>query len=63
LRREEDLWLELAFYPNRVRMRNIIRRIWKRPQLAANAAVLERLLSKRKTGYEATLAFGKLRAV
>ena len=31
LRPEEDLWVELAYYPNKVRMKNIIRRIWKQP--------------------------------
>jgi hypothetical protein len=63
LRPAEDLWLELVFYPNRVRLRSIIRRIWKEPQFTANVAAMDALISHRKTGYDATLAYATLSSV
>lgn len=63
LRPDEDLWVELVFYPNRVRARNIIRRIWKDPQFAVHAAALDRLVSRRRPGYNGTLAYASLKPV
>lgn len=63
LRPEEDLWLELVFYPNRARMRAIIRRIWKEPEFGLHAGALEGLISKRKAGYVATLAYAALKQI
>jgi hypothetical protein len=63
LRPEEDLWLELVFYPNRARMRAIIRRIWKVPGFGPHAIALEALISKRKAGYDATLAYAALKQI
>jgi hypothetical protein len=63
LRPEEDLWLELVFYPNRTRMRAIIRRIWKEPRFALHAEALDGLISKRKVGYAATLAYASLKQI
>jgi hypothetical protein len=63
LRPEEDLWLELVFYPNRGSMRNIIRRIWNDPQFGGHAATLEGLISRRKAGYEATVAYAALKVL
>jgi hypothetical protein len=63
LRTEEDLWLELVFYPNRVSMRNIIRRIWIDPQFGGYAATLDSLISRRKAGYEATVAYAALKVL
>jgi len=63
LRPEEDLWLELVSYPNRVLARTIIRRIWKDPQFAVHAAALDSLISRRKAGYQATLAYARLKPV
>lgn len=60
LKPEEDLWVELAYYPNKVRMRNIIRQIWKHPQFNTYAPALDSLLSKRKIGYQATIAYSRL---
>ena len=60
LRPDEDLWMELVFYPNKVRMRTIIRRIWNHPQVTANADALAGLVSSRKSGYQATLAYATL---
>ena len=57
LKPEEDLWVELTFYPNKTRMRSVIRQIWKHPQIGTVMRTLGPLLSKRKPGYEATLAY------
>lgn len=57
LKLEEDLWVELTFYPNKTRMRSIIHDIWKHPQIEKVMSPLGPLLSKRKPGYEATLAY------
>ena len=62
LKPEEDLWVELAFYPDKTRMRSIIRQIWKHPQIETVMRPLGPLLSKRKPGYEATLAYLTLQA-
>ena len=63
LRSDEDLWVELVFYPNRVRMRNIIRRIWQHPQVRANADALDGLVSRRKSGYQATIAYATIKTM
>ena len=60
LRPNEDLWMELVFYPNRARMRSIIRRVWKQPGVRVNAGALDDLLSTRKAGYQATIAYAAL---
>ena len=60
LRPQEDLWVELAFYPNKVRMKKIIRKIWKLPQFDALAGTLDSIVSKRKVGYQGTLAYAAL---
>lgn len=63
LRPNEDLWVELAFYPNKGRMKNTIRRIWKQPGFIEAATGLDGFLSKRKPGFDATLAYGVLQNV
>lgn len=63
VRPNEDLWVELVYYPNKTRMKNIIRRIWKHPEFAAIATGLDRLVSRRKPGFDATLAYGVLEKV
>jgi hypothetical protein len=60
LRPDEDLWIELVFYPDRAAMRGIIRRIWRSPDFASQATELNGLLSARQAGYDATLALAKL---
>lgn len=63
LRRKEDLWVELAFYSNSREMRATIRKIWKYPQFQAMANSLSPLLSRRRAGYEATIALLTLKDV
>ena len=60
LRPDEDLWVELAFYPDRAAMRKIIKRVWRSPEFAGRAAELNGLLSVRRTGYDATVALAML---
>ncbi|MDQ6885091.1 MAG: hypothetical protein M3077_12805 [Candidatus Dormibacteraeota bacterium] len=63
LRADEDLWLELVFYPNRARMRGIIGKIWKEPEFARHAAAGDLLVSRRRPGFHATLAYATLTSV
>jgi hypothetical protein len=60
LRPDEDLWVELAYYPDRAAMRKIIKRVWPSPEFAGRAAGLHGLLSVRRTGYDATVALAML---
>lgn len=60
LRPQEDLWVELTFYPDTIRMKGIIRKIWKQPQFIKHASKIESLVSKRKVGYQGTLAYAAL---
>ncbi len=60
---DEDLWAEFVFYPNRVRMRAIIRRIWKDREFVATAGLLERFISRRKPGYQGTVAIARLQPI
>ena len=60
LRPNEDLWIELVFYPNKSRMRGIIKRIWKDQEFNASAARIDQLLSNRKAGYHATIAYASI---
>ena len=60
LRPDEDLWIELAFYPDRAAMRKIIKRIWQSPDFAARATELNGLLSARSAGHDATVALAML---
>ena len=57
---QEDLWVELTSYPNKISMKRIIRKIWKQQQFITHANKLESLLSKRKIGYQGTLAYAAL---
>ena len=63
LKPEEDLWLELVFYPDGASMRKIIRQIWKEPGFTMQASALDPLISRRRTGYQATLAYATLATV
>jgi len=60
LRADEDLWIELAFYPDRAAMRKIIKRIWRSQDFAERATELDSLLSTRRSGYDATVALAML---
>ena len=57
---EEDLWVEFVCYASKSRMRSIIRRIWKNPQVVEASNELDGLISTRKPGYRATLAHARL---
>ena len=63
LKPQEDLWMELASYPNKALMKKIIRRIWKQPQFIKHASKMDNLLSKRRIGYQGTLAYATLQRV
>lgn len=54
---DEDLWLELAFYPGTPAMRATLRRLWKSPLIAGLARQVEDLNRKRVRSW--TLATGQ----
>ena len=60
LKSGEDLWIEFVFYPNKSKMKKIIQRIWKHPRFMTVASGLDRLVSRRKVGFDATLAYAVL---
>ena len=60
VRADEDLWIELAFYADKLGMRRIIQQIWKQPKFIKIAGGLDGLYSRRKLGYEGTLAHALL---
>ena len=60
LKTQEDLWVELTFYPNKVRMKKTIRKIWANPRFSVHTAKLDKLVSRRKIGFSGTLAYAIL---
>ena len=63
LRPDEDLWVELTFYPTKSSMRSIIRRIWSDGNFKLEAAALDTVISKRETSHQAMVAIAALRAM
>lgn len=59
----EDVWLEMTFYPSKIEMKKIIGQVWKHPRIADPMSQLDPIISKRKRGYEATLAYATLQSV
>ena len=60
---QEDLWIELAFYSDKVGMRMIIQHVWKQPKFIKIAGELDGLYSRRKWGYQGTLAHAQLQRI
>jgi len=60
VRPNEDLWAEVAFYPNRSNLRGTINRIWDRPDFRAVVVEVESLNATRKGSHSVDL--GRLRA-
>jgi len=63
VRPDEDLWVELVFYPNRARRRTTIRRIWNDQEFVATVGPLEQLISRRKLAYGGTVANASLKPI
>ncbi len=59
----EGLWAELAFYPDRARIRSVIKRIWNDRRFRALAQMLDPLVSKRKHGRQDILSIASLQPV
>jgi hypothetical protein len=47
VRPTEDLWVEIAFYPNWQKRRLILRRIWADPRFTVAAHDIERFVARR----------------
>src|SRR5262245_15751196 len=52
LNSQEDLWIEIAFYPSSASMKKIIRKIWEQPKFSTLADGLDKLVSRIKRAYE-----------
>jgi hypothetical protein len=60
---DEDLWLEMAFYPNRPSMMKIIRQLRHDKEFKAGARELNRLVSRRIHGYQGAMALALLQKI
>jgi len=60
IRPNEDLWVEVAFYPSRPNLRRTIREIWKRPDFLRVVHAAESLNAKRPRSSSVDL--GRLKA-
>ncbi len=53
---DEDLWVELAFYPDRPSMMKIVRQLRHDREFKARARKLDQLVSRRIHGYQGAMA-------
>ena len=60
---DEDLWVELAFYPNRPSMMKIVRQLPHDKEFTAGARALNRLMSRRIQGYQGAMALALLQKI
>jgi len=60
VRADEDLWAEVAFYPNRSNLRGTIHKIWRRPDFQRVIVKAESLNSGRKR--TSSVDLGRLKA-
>ena len=60
---DEDLWVELAFYPNRPSMMKIVRQLRHDKEFKAGARELNRLMSRRIQGYRGAMALALLQKI
>jgi hypothetical protein len=60
---DEDLWVELAFYPNRPSMMKIVRELRHDKEFKAGARELNRLVSRRIHGYQGAMALALLQKI
>lgn len=60
---DEDLWVELAFYPNRTSMMKIVRQLRHDKEFKTSTRKLEQLVSRRKHGYQGAMALALLQEI
>ena len=56
VRSDEDLWVELTFYPDKALMKRIIAEIWKDQTFLSLAKRLDPIVSKRLPGFQGIVA-------
>ena len=60
---DEDLWVELAFYPDRPSMMKIVRQLRHDKEFKASARKLDQLVSRRIHGYQGAMALALLQKI
>ena len=63
VRLDEDLWVELASYPNRPSMMKIIRQLRHNTEFKASTRTLNRLVSRRIRAYQGAMALALLQQI
>ena len=51
VRSNEDLWIEIAFYPSWQRRRSILKKIWGNSKFTASVGAIDSLVSRRPRSY------------
>jgi hypothetical protein len=60
---DEDLWVELAFYPNRPNMMKMVRQLRHDKEFKASTRELDRLVSRRIHGYQGAMVLALLQKI
>lgn len=60
---DEDLWVELAFYPDRPKMMKIVRQLRHDKEFKARARKLDQLVSRRIHGYQGAVALALIQNI
>ena len=60
---DEDLWVELAFYPHRPSMMKIVRRLRHDKEFKTRTRKLDQLVSRRIHGYQGAMALALLQKI
>jgi hypothetical protein len=63
VRLDEDLWIELAFYPNRANMMKIVRQLRHDKEFKTTTRELARLAAPRIHGYQGTMVLALLQQI
>jgi hypothetical protein len=60
---DEDLWVELTFYPNRQSMIKIVRQLRHDKEFKTSTRKLDQLVSRRIRGYQGAMALALLQKI
>lgn len=63
VRLDEDLWVELAFYPQRSSMMTIVRQLRHDKDFKGSTRELDRLVIRRIHGYQGAMALALLQGI
>ena len=60
---DEDLWVELTFYPHRPSMMTIVRQLRHDTEFKTGTRELDRLVTRRIRGYQGAMALARLQEI